>query len=136
MLHVLTSGTQSSDPTQILGPGPMGALLERLASEFDWVIVDSPPLNVVADASLLSTTGAAVVLVARAGVTPAEGLRYAVERLRAVRAHVAGTVLNGIDKREASYDNAYSFYEYASIYAEMAPLARRAAVAFAPEPRS
>ena len=136
MLHVLTSGTQSSDPTQVLGPGRMGALLERLASEFDWVIVDSPPLNVVADASLLSTTGAAVVLVARAGVTPTKGLRYAVEQLRAVRAYVAGTVLNGIDKREASYDNAYSFYEYALIYDEIAPRVRHATVAFAPEPGS
>jgi Mrp family chromosome partitioning ATPase len=133
VLHVLTSGTRSSDPTQVLGPGRMGSLLERLANEFDWVIVDSPPLNVVADASLLSTTGAAVVLVARAGVTPADGLRYAVEQLRAVRARVAGTVLNGIDKHEASYDNAYSFYEYTPLYHELAPVTRRATVAFSPE---
>ena len=134
MLHVLTSGTRSADPTQVLGPGRMGSLLERLANEFDWVIVDSPPLNVVADASLLSTTGAAVVLVARAGVTPAEGLRFAVEQLRAVRARVVGTVLNGIDKREASYDNAYSFYDYAPMYHDqLAPVTRRATVAFAPE---
>ena len=134
MLHVLTSGTRSADPTQVLGPGRMGSLLERLAKEFDWVIVDSPPLNVVADASLLSTTGAAVVLVARAGVTPVEALRYAVEQLRAVRARVVGTVLNGIDKREASYDNAYSFYDYAPMYHdELAPVTRRATVAFAPE---
>ena len=134
MLHVLTSGTRSADPTQVLGPGRMGSLLERLAKEFDWVIVDSPPFNVVADASLLSTTGAAVVLVARAGVTPVEALRYAVEQLRAVRARVVGTVLNGIDKREASYDNAYSFYDYAPMYHdELAPVTRRATVAFAPE---
>ena len=133
VLHVLTSGTLSSDPTQVLGPGRMGSLLERLANEFDWVIVDSPPLNVVADASLLSTTGAAVLLVARAGVTPAEGLRYAVEQLRAVRARVAGTVLNGIDKHEASYDKVYSFYEYTPMYHELAPITRRATVAFAPE---
>jgi tyrosine-protein kinase Etk/Wzc len=132
MLHVLTSGTRISDPTQVLGPGRLGAVLERLASEFDWVIIDSPPLNVVADASLLSTTGAAVVLVARAGVTPATGLRYAVEQLRGVRAYLAGTVLNGIDRREASYDNVYSFYEYAAIYEEMAPRRRRA-LAFATE---
>jgi len=133
MLHVLTSGTLSSDPTEVLGPGRIGALLERLSNEFDWVIVDSPPLNVVADASLLSRTGAAVVLVARAGVTSAKGLRYAVEQLRAVRAQVVGTVLNGIDKREASYDNGYSFDEYASMYHEIPPRGRRATVAFVPE---
>lgn len=136
LLHVLTSGTLSADPTQVLGPGRMGALLERLSNEFDWVIVDSPPLNVVADASLLSATGAAVVLVARAGFTPAKGLRYAVEQLRAVRAQVVGTVLNGIDKREASYDNAYDFFDYASMYHEMAPRGPRATVAFAAEPGS
>jgi capsular exopolysaccharide synthesis family protein len=136
ILHVLTSGTLTSDPTQVLGPGRMDALLERLSNEFDWVIVDSPPLNVVADASLLSTTGAAVVLVARAGVTPAKALRYAVEQLRAVRAQVVGAVLNGIDKREASYDNAYSFPDYASMYHELAPRGRRATVVLAPEPGS
>ena len=78
----------------------------------------------------------AVVLVARAGFTPAKGLRYAVEQLRAVRAQVVGTVLNGIDKREASYDNAYDFFDYASMYHEMAPRGPRATVAFAAEPGS
>jgi capsular exopolysaccharide synthesis family protein len=115
-LHVLTRGTPNDDPAQVLGPARIRAFVERMAFEFDWVIIDSPPLNVVADAALLGATGAGVILVARAGVTSGAALTYAAEQLRSIRATVVGTVLNGIGKREASYDSAYRYYEYAGGY--------------------
>ena len=111
-LSVLVNGTTPRDAADVLGPTRLHALMERTASEFDWVIIDTPPLNVVADAAVLSGMGAAVMLVARAGVTPTEALAYAVELLRGVRARVVGTVLNAIDKQEARYDSAYSYSEY------------------------
>jgi polysaccharide biosynthesis transport protein len=118
-LCVLVNGTPPHDPADVLGPTRLHGLLERTSSEFDWVIVDTPPLNIVVDAAVLSGTGAAVVLVARAGVTPAEALVYAVDQLRGARATVIGAVLNAIDKREASYDSAYSYYEeYGGDYRE------------------
>lgn len=113
-LHVLTRGTPNDDPAQVLGPSRVRAFVDSIGSEFDWVIIDSPPMNVVADAGLLGATGAGVVLVARAGVTPTNALAYAAEQLRAMNATVVGTILNGIGKREASYDSAYRYYEYAS----------------------
>jgi Mrp family chromosome partitioning ATPase len=135
MLHVVARGTPNDDPTQILGPAQVHALVTRMAAEFDWVVIDSPPLNVVADAALLGATGAGVLLVARAGVTSGDALAYATEQLRSVRAEIVGTILNAIDKREASYDaTTYSYYEYATtLEAAGRPAHRAAHVSYASE---
>jgi len=115
-LYVLANGTPMDDPADSLAPDRVRQFIDRIAAEFDWVFIDTPPLNVVADAAVLSGTGAGVVLVVRAGVTPADALAYAVERLRSARASIVGIALNGIDKREASYDSVYSYQEYSVEY--------------------
>src|SRR4029079_3603297 len=60
VLHILTRGTPNADPAHVLGP--VESLVTQMASEFDWVIIDSPPINVVADAALLGATGSGVLL--------------------------------------------------------------------------
>jgi capsular exopolysaccharide synthesis family protein len=116
VLHVLPRGTPNDDPAGTLEPARVQAFTDTMAAEFDWVIIDSPPLNVVADASLLVATGAGVILVARAGVTPTAALAYAAEQLQSIQATLIGTILNAIDKREASYDSAFRYYAYATGY--------------------
>jgi Mrp family chromosome partitioning ATPase len=95
----------------------MAALLTWAACEFDRVIVDTPPLNVVADAALIGASVDGVVLVARAGVTPFGALSHVAERLRQARMSVLGTVMNDVDfDREGRYDRAYRWYGHGRAY--------------------
>jgi capsular exopolysaccharide synthesis family protein len=110
-LSVIPSGLAPSNPGGVLLSNELRELLEEAEREYDIVIIDSPPLNVVADAAILSGVTQGVVLVARAGVTAKAAITYAAEQLRLVRAPLFGTILNDIEPRSySSYDGAYRYY--------------------------
>jgi len=112
-LDFLSSGILPPNPAELLGSERMRSLLKRLEAEYDVIILDAPPLNVVTDAALLGTNADGVILVARAGRSEKAALSYAVEQLRNVRADVLGAVLNDIDfKRDARYYGKYGSYGY------------------------
>jgi tyrosine-protein kinase Etk/Wzc len=97
----------------------MRDLLARAREEYDLVIVDTPPVNIITDAAVLAANADGVIVVARVGVTQAPALSYAVEQLRHVRAAVLGVVLNDIDlERDASYDNSYKYFQAYAYNAE------------------
>ncbi|MDQ2768061.1 MAG: polysaccharide biosynthesis tyrosine autokinase [Gemmatimonadota bacterium] len=110
-LSVIPSGLVPSNPGGVLLSNELRELLEAAEREYDIVIIDSPPLNVVADAAILSGVTQGVVLVARSGVTAKAAITYAAEQLRLVRAPLFGTILNDIEpKSYSSYDGAYRYY--------------------------
>ncbi|MBA4157292.1 MAG: polysaccharide biosynthesis tyrosine autokinase [Gemmatimonadetes bacterium] len=116
-LDLVPTGELPAHPTQVLDSPEMSALVETLRARYDLVVVDTPPLNVVSDATVFNTAADAVVMVARAGVTPVEALIYAGEVARNAGMPLVGTLLNGIDfERDASYDPAYRWYSYGKAY--------------------
>jgi len=72
----------------------MDAVVERLLKEYDMLLFDAPPVVGVTDAIVLATKVDAVLLVVSAGETKREQAQSAIERLRAVNAHIVGSVLN------------------------------------------
>ena len=110
-VSVLAAGSRLGAPAQLLSSTAGRALFRQLAAKFDVTIVDSPPLNMVADGALLASVSDGVLLVARAGSTSADALALGMEQLRAVNAPVLGALLNDIDfDLAASYDPAYRYY--------------------------
>ena len=110
----IPTGTLPPNPAELLASTRMQALLEHLDGEYDAVIFDAPPLNIVTDAAVLGARTDGVVLVVRAGVTDRGAVRFAFDQLTAVRAHVLGCVLNDVDvKRERYYGSklAGNYYE-------------------------
>lgn len=111
MLHVVTTGALQENPAPVLAGDQIRVLLDKVSNDYDVIIFDSPPINVVTDAALLSSSCDAVLLVARAGVTAVPALSLAMEQLRQVRAPIVGAVLNDIDfERDATYDGSYRYY--------------------------
>lgn len=107
-------GTTPPNPAELLAATRMQALLEHLEGEYDAVIFDAPPLNVVTDAAVLGARTDGVIMVVRAGVTDRSAVRFAFDQLSAVHARVLGCVLNDVDvKRESYYGSelAGSYYE-------------------------
>jgi capsular exopolysaccharide synthesis family protein len=117
-MDYLTSGKLYPHDYGLVASTAMRDLLGRVRDEYDVVIVDTPPVNIMTDAAVLAAGADGVVLVARAGVTEAAALAYAVEQLGRVRARVLGVVLNDIDiRRDSAYDGTYKYfqaYEYST----------------------
>jgi capsular exopolysaccharide synthesis family protein len=103
---VLVAGRERLERPESLGSPQMGALLQAARSAFDDVIVDVPPLLLVADTILMQDLLDAFILVVRSRATPREILVSALERLHADK--VVGVILN--DHQE--YRNSYSSYAY------------------------
>ena len=70
-LCLIPGGDEVTNPSELIANGRMKMLLDRLSPIFDWIILDSPPCLLVADASILADHCDGVLLVTRAGVTPA-----------------------------------------------------------------
>ncbi len=112
-LTVLASGSVPPNPAELLGSQRMRDLLMDLTSQFDRVVIDSPPILPVTDAVVISREVDGVLLVIRAHKTPRNEVSHAAASLRAVDAPVVGAVLN---MRNASrLDQSYSGnYRYAA----------------------
>jgi capsular exopolysaccharide synthesis family protein len=110
-LSVVTTGPIPPNPAEILHSDAFQRLLNRLASQFDHVVVDSPPVAPVTDAAILSTRVDATILVLRAFKTSKDLARRAVRSLRDVGNNRLGTVLNAVDfdRRDYGY---YQYYYY------------------------
>jgi Mrp family chromosome partitioning ATPase len=110
-LHVITTGAATRAPARLLASSGAAELFAWARSAYDMVIVDTPPVTSIADATILAPLCDGVVLVARSGVTLRDAITFAIEQLHIVRAPVLGAVLNDVDLRsEGAYDGAYEYY--------------------------
>jgi capsular exopolysaccharide synthesis family protein len=102
-LHVLPSGPCPTSVTNLLYSGRMSELLQRSRSEFDIVLIDTPPMLDISDARILGRLADAVVLVVRAGKTNREAAVAARRRLFNDGIPVLGAVLNAWDVKSSHY---------------------------------
>ncbi len=115
-LSVITSGTGSEEPSGLLHSERFRTLLDRLAGEFDFVLIDSPPMLHMADARILAGISNGVILVFRARVTDLETAAAARDLFLDDHVRVIGTILNDFDpskEGKARYYNSY--YQYADL---------------------
>jgi capsular exopolysaccharide synthesis family protein len=117
-LTLLPAGRPEPNPLGGLSSDRMKRIVEDAASRFDWVIVDSPPVGVLADGRLVSETVDAAILVVRAGVTRFPDLEAAADTIGHER--ILGIVLNGVDPVEIRGQDYYRHY-YGSESAGEAP---------------
>ena len=117
-LRVLTSGRSPANPAEVLSFPETAALLERLRPLADYVLLDSPPVLSVADASILAQRADGVLLVVEMGRTRTDMFRRAVAALESVKAHLMGVVLNKVSVRAGGYGYYHYYYYYSSQYAD------------------
>jgi capsular exopolysaccharide synthesis family protein len=123
-LDVLTCGSISSNPVEILESPKFRSTLARLAETYDVVFVDTPPVLAVSDAKILCPMVDAAVLVVRAGQTMRDALREARRMLSPVASTSLGVILNCFDIEKHSYryyyyrSKKYGYYNYHYAYSE------------------
>jgi len=110
-LRLLPSGTLPPNPAELLGSEGMKRLLAQLEEEAEVVILDSPPVLAVADASILASHSPGVLLVVDAGKTRSEACRQGKEALEKAGGRLLGVVLNKVVPRGGGY---YYYHYYSS----------------------
>ena len=123
-LSILTTGNIPPNPSELLNSPRMTEFLENLRQEYDFIILDTPPLLPVTDAAVLGTRADGCVLVYRAGAIARGALKRAKLQLDNVRANVWGIVLNSMRAETSSdldsfrYQSSYYYGGYVEEAAE------------------
>lgn len=110
-LTILTSGTIPTNPSEALGAALMEEIVERLAEDYEYVFVDTPPVLPVTDALVVAPMVDAVILVTRLGRTTRERVGRAQASIRRVNANVIGVVPNyaGVRGADRDYSAGYKY---------------------------
>ena len=101
-LKVLTAGSMCPTPAEVLSSKRFAEFLEQVREAFDYVLVDTPPLQLVSDPIILATQADGVLLVVNAQSTRKWSVRQSVRSLHAVEANVLGTVVNNVKASRGS----------------------------------
>lgn len=113
-LDILFSGDIPPNPSELLGSDKMRELIETMSKQYDYILVDTPPVNVVSDASIVTSLLDGVLLLVRQGRTKKDAVKRAVANLQLTGIKPLGFVLNGVDlTRGRSYGYGYG-YAYVS----------------------
>lgn len=106
-LYAITSGHIPPNPAELLASEEMEKVIEKLREDYDYVIIDTNPIGLVADAQILSSKVDGVILVARYEKTKKENLLSCKKMIDQVGGNTIGVVLNGIDEKRGKY---YYYY--------------------------
>ncbi len=113
-LKILTAGQVPPNPAELLCSKQMDALLDYVRKHFDYVILDTPPVNIVTDSAVLAEKVTGYILVVQSGKNHLRDLNDAVSSLEEMNGHIVGFVLNDPEnKAEAHYSYHYNkYYRY------------------------
>lgn len=113
-LSVLTAGQIPPNPAELLGSKQMDMLLDYVRQYFDYVIIDTPPVNIVTDASIISDKITGYIFIVQSGKNHIQDLKAAVSQIEEVKGDIVGVILNDPEnKAEAHYSYHYNkYYRY------------------------
>lgn len=134
-LSVLPAGQIPPNPSELLGSGPMLELFDQFLAEYDFVLVDSPPILPVVDPALIGKLVGGMLIVVSAGRTRKNALSHALKSLETSEAPVAGFALNMVSSAEVrQYGRGYGYGYHGYGYGKKRPKADSAAARRAAEP--
>ncbi|NMP37864.1 MAG: polysaccharide biosynthesis tyrosine autokinase [Clostridiales bacterium] len=126
-LYLLISGTSVADPSEILSSPRTKEIINAAKKDFDYVIIDSAPAGVVADAAILSNFADAAIMVVREDTASLQQVEYAMGDLTSARSELFGCIYNdavvgitGKTKRRNGYFSGSYGYNYSYGYGESA----------------
>lgn len=115
-LDLVLCGAIPPNPSELLGSDSMKTFINCMKSEYDIIILDTPPLTMVTDALVLVPSSDGVLMVTRAEYSEPNAIAFALDQLARARAKVLGFILNAISFEKTAYGyggkkyNKYSYY--------------------------
>jgi capsular exopolysaccharide synthesis family protein len=111
-LWVVTCGIIPPNPSELLGSQKMKVFLERAKQQFEIILLDSPPISSLADASVLGAIVDGVLFIVKVNMANRDLIEKAKEQLETVGANIIGVVLNDVDVKRDGYYRYYYYYNY------------------------
>lgn len=108
--YVVPVSNLLENPSALLEDPRMGELLNRLEEDYRYVIIDSPPLDSVADGALIASFCDGAILVVRSGMTSKRLVRQSLQQLDRVHCRLLGMVLNRVETKSRAYQKYYGKY--------------------------
>jgi capsular exopolysaccharide synthesis family protein len=112
-IDIISSGEVPPNPLELLSSERFNEVLEQLAQDYEYIVIDTAPIMLVSDALVLAKHASGVLYIVKANVTPYQVVRDSLKRLRQVKAPVHNIILNHVDTRKPSkyYYGKYSYYK-------------------------
>lgn len=107
-LHVLPSGKKPPNPAEVLGSDEFERNIREFSQNYDYIIVDTAPLGVVADSQILASKVDGTILVANYGKTKREKLLEGKELIEQVSGNLMGVIINRAKEKRSKY---YYYYD-------------------------
>lgn len=113
-LDVMTAGEIPPNPSELIGSPSFALFIEQMKEDYDYVIIDTPPIGVVADTLLLKNYVAGFVLVVREKVTSHGDIEKALQNIKLADSKILGFLRVGCSIRDKKYYNKdnYGYYKY------------------------
>lgn len=102
-LKVLTAGPIPPNPAEMVSSHRFAAIIDQVEQDFDYILIDTPPIGLVSDPVILATQGEGVLLVLDAQNTRKGAVKQSMKSLEAVGANVIGTVMNNVESAKGRY---------------------------------
>ncbi|MEN1993612.1 polysaccharide biosynthesis tyrosine autokinase [Stenotrophomonas bentonitica] len=112
-MHYMTRGDIPPNPSELLMHPRFVRMLEELSTQYDLIIVDTPPILAVTDAAIVSSHAGSTLMVTRFGVNQPKEILLSMKRFEQNGVQVKGAIFNAVERRATGYYS-YGYYEYAS----------------------
>lgn len=106
-LSILTSGKIPPNPTELLSSPRMDKLLDFVKEHYDCVFIDTPPINIVTDATVFAQKTTGYILIVKTDTTNVPELKASVTTLQSINANILGFIINDTNSEKKKY---YSYY--------------------------
>lgn len=108
-LTLLTTGRKPMNSTKFVSSMRFKTFLKEVCEEYDYVIIDTPPVLLIPDSQVISPLVDGVVIVINSGKTPAKAVKNAYTTLKRANANIIGSVMNNVSKRNSAYGYGYGY---------------------------
>lgn len=111
-LYITMAGPLSPDPTSLINSDLFENYISKVRDDYDYVIIDTPPLGVVIDAVIIGQYSDGAVIVIEQGVIKRKVVQDVIKQLKKGDVRILGAVLNKVDERIGAYGNYDYHYSY------------------------
>lgn len=114
-LSVLTAGKIPPNPAELLASSRMDKLLDFVREHYDCVFIDTPPVNLVTDATVFAQKTTGYILIIKTDTTKLPELKVTVNTLESLNSSILGFIINDVNSNKKKH---YSYYrKYSKYYA-------------------
>lgn len=124
-LDIITSGKSASNSSELFDSPEFDRMLSELKNKYDYVIVDTPPINLVSDALVVSQKCDGLLLIVRSTITTYEAFNQTKMSVDHLNINLLGVILNGVGantgkyyryKKYYGYNRYHKYYKYSNSY--------------------